>query len=79
MAGFLVYSHWLSPGLRQGPGLGHGFMGYMFFSAEPFTLCLNRERDLHRDSKNGLHTHFSGPETVSGGVFLMTFQCISGV
>ena len=39
------------------------------FHAEPFTLHLNMERDLNRDRKNGLCTHFSGPEAVSGGVF----------
>ena len=58
---FMVYSHWLSPRPGQGPGPQSGLMG-----------CMILRRTFHTEPEQGqgkMCTHFSGPETVSGGVF----------
>ena len=64
----MVYSHWLSPGLGQGPGrIG----------------CMVLRKAFHIAPEQGQgrmgYVHFSGPETVSGSVLLMIFQWLSGV
>ena len=41
---------------------------------EPFTLPLNRDRDLNRNREEWVTYPFSGPETVSGVVFQLYFN-----
>ena len=62
----MVYSHWLPPRPEQVPG--HGQMGCMVL-CRTFHTTANRDRDLNRDVEEWVTNPFSGPETVSGGVF----------
>ena len=59
----MVYSHWLSPEPGQGLAPEPGRMGCMV-PRKTFHTAPEKGRGT-----NGLCTHCSGPETVSGGVF----------
>ena len=82
---FMVYSHWQSPGLGQGPGPEPGRMGCMVPGPEPGRMGCMVLRTFHTtpeqeqgpeqgQGRMGYVPIFSSPETVPGGVFQLYFN-----
>ena len=71
---FMVYSHWLSPGPGQGPGPESGRMGYMVLRRTFHTAPEEEQGPEQGQGRIGYVPIFSGPETVSGGVFQLYFN-----
>ena len=62
----MVYSHWLCPGPVQ--------IGCIVLCRTFHTAPEQRQGPEQGTGKNGLCTHFPGPETVSGGVLQWYFN-----
>ena len=70
---FMVYSHWKSPGLGQGPGPEPGRMGCMVLRT--FHTTPEQEQGPEQgQGRMGYVPIFSSPETVPGGVFQLYFN-----